>query len=106
MLIKIFITFKESRDFYLSSIRIISLAGVSLLFLLLYLTVGDLSAATYYVSPTGNDNSTGLIGAPFKTIQKAASRVNPGDTVIVKDGTYTDVGDAPAPGARWLWNLP
>jgi hypothetical protein len=31
-----------------------------------------------------------LIGAPFRSIQKAATIVNPGDTVIVKDGTYTD----------------
>jgi hypothetical protein len=48
------------------------------------------SAATYYVSPTGSDSSSGLVGAPFKTIQKAANIVNPGDTVIVKDGIYTD----------------
>ncbi len=46
---------------------------------------------TYYVSPTGDDNSTtGSESAPFKTIQKAANKVNPGDTVIVKNGTYTD----------------
>lgn len=47
-------------------------------------------ATTYYVSPSGNDSNNGLIGAPFKTIQKAADIVNPGDTVIVKDGTYTE----------------
>ncbi len=46
-------------------------------------------AATYYVSPSGSDSSSGLIDTPFKTIQKASDIVNPGDAVIVKDGTYT-----------------
>jgi hypothetical protein len=47
-------------------------------------------AATYFVSPSGSDSNSGSSAAPFKTIQKAANIVNPGDTVIVKDGTYTD----------------
>ena len=52
-------------------------------------------AVIYYVSPAGSDSYPGTRSQPFKTIQKAASIVNPGDTVIVKDGTYTDVGNAP-----------
>src|SRR5574340_1370945 len=56
---------------------------------LLFLS-GEALAATYYVSPAGSDSSNGSVSAPFKTIQKAADSVNPGDTVIVKDGTYTD----------------
>jgi hypothetical protein len=47
-------------------------------------------AATYYVSPAGSDSNSGTLTAPFRTIQKAASLVNAGDTVIVKDGVYTD----------------
>ena len=58
-------------------------------FFLVMLFSSAAQAATYYVSPSGNDSSSGLLGAPFKTIQKAANIVNPGDTVIVKDGTYT-----------------
>jgi len=46
-------------------------------------------AAEYYVATTGSDSNSGSINAPFKTIQKAADIVNPGDTVIVKDGIYT-----------------
>jgi Pel9A-like, right handed beta helix region len=46
-------------------------------------------ADTFYVDPGGSDASAGTASAPFRTIQKAASRVNPGDTVIVRDGTYT-----------------
>jgi hypothetical protein len=48
-------------------------------------------AATYHVSPTGSDANPGTSSAPFLTIQKAANTVNPGDTVIVRDGTYSNV---------------
>jgi hypothetical protein len=43
----------------------------------------------YFVSPGGNDENPGSVKHPFRTIQRAADRVNPGDTVIVEDGTYT-----------------
>jgi len=46
-------------------------------------------AATYYVSPTGNDRYTGTSLKPFRTIQKAADLTKAGDTVIVKNGVYT-----------------
>jgi len=46
-------------------------------------------AATYYVSTTGSDSDAGTSLKPFRTIQKAANLTNPGDTVIVKNGTYT-----------------
>lgn len=52
--------------------------------------LSGVSAKTYYVSPGGSDINSGSAGFPFKTIQKAADIVNPGDTVIVKDGTYID----------------
>ena len=47
----------------------------------------------YYVAKTGNDNNTGTETSPFLTIQKAANVVKPGETVIVKDGTYTTTGE-------------
>ena len=47
---------------------------------------------TYYVATNGNDSSLGSQSSPFRTIQKAADIVNPRDTVIVKDGTYTASG--------------
>jgi hypothetical protein len=50
----------------------------------------EVIGATYYVSPTGSDSSSGNKNAPFRNIQKAADVVKPGDTVIVKDGNYTD----------------
>ncbi|MEH2325714.1 MAG: right-handed parallel beta-helix repeat-containing protein [Nostoc sp.] len=46
---------------------------------------------TYYVSGTGNDNNTGISSSsPFKTIQKAANLTNPGDTVLIMNGVYTN----------------
>lgn len=47
-------------------------------------------AATYYVSPSGSNNNSGTQSAPFSTIQHAANIVNPGDTVVVKNGTYRE----------------
>ena len=47
-------------------------------------------AVTYYVDPTGSDSNPGTSDLPFGTIQRAANVVNPGDTVIVLAGTYTD----------------
>jgi len=44
--------------------------------------------STYYVSPDGNDTAPGTEAAPFKTIQRAASLVDAGDTVVVRAGTY------------------
>lgn len=46
--------------------------------------------ATFWVSPSGVDSNPGTSGAPFRSIQAAANSVNPGDTVIVRNGLYTD----------------
>jgi hypothetical protein len=53
-------------------------------------TVALPAHATYYVAPTGSDGNAGSKAAPFRTIQKAANLVNPGDVVIVGDGVYGD----------------
>jgi parallel beta-helix repeat protein len=53
-----------------------------------FLFASTASAASYYVSTTGNDSASGAIDAPFKTI-KAASRIaKPGDIVNVRGGVY------------------
>ena len=49
------------------------------------------SGVTYYVSTSGNDNNAGTLAAPWRTIQKAANTVQPGDTVQVRAGTYNEV---------------
>ncbi len=46
------------------------------------------AATLYYVAPNGSKRNDGSARRPFATIQEAAARVFPGDTVIVKDGVY------------------
>jgi acid phosphatase len=48
------------------------------------------SGVCYYVAPTGSDSNAGTSTSPFLTIQHAANVVNPGDMVIVRDGTYNN----------------
>lgn len=46
-------------------------------------------ATTWYVSPAGSDSAAGTSPATaFKTLQKAANVVAPGDTVVALPGTY------------------
>jgi len=47
-------------------------------------------AATYYVATNGSDVSSGSIGAPWLTIQKAANTAVAGDTVLIGDGNYNE----------------
>src|SRR5207245_1078284 len=48
------------------------------------------SGVCYYVDGTaGNDANLGTSAQPFRTLQKAADVVNPGDGVLVRDGLYT-----------------
>lgn len=45
-------------------------------------------AATYWVAPGGSDDNAGSEAAPFATIAVAAKRLQPGDTLLIKPGTY------------------
>lgn len=66
----------------------------SLAVLILLLTSLDLAHATdRYVTPNGSPSGDCTIGAPC-TIQRAADIVNPGDVVLVADGTYTTTPSA------------
>jgi len=46
------------------------------------------SAATYYVATTGNDANPGTPDLPWRTLQHAVDSLAPGDTVLVKSGSY------------------
>ena len=50
------------------------------------------AGATYYVDASiGNDGNSGTTEtSPLKTISKATEKVAPGDTVLVKNGTYNE----------------
>ncbi len=44
--------------------------------------------AEYFVATNGNNSAAGTSGAPWQTLQHAASRVAPGDRVAVRPGNY------------------
>src|SRR5439155_22404526 len=47
------------------------------------------SGVCRYVDPAGDDANPGTSSQPFRTLQAAAGVGNPGDVVIVRNGTYT-----------------
>lgn len=47
--------------------------------------------ATYYVATNGNNGNNGSSASPWATIQHAVDTAAAGDTIIIKDGTYTEV---------------
>ena len=53
-------------------------------------------AKTIYVAKTGNDLNPGTPARPLLTIQRAADVVDPGDTVVVEDGLYSNVAQSGA----------
>jgi len=57
-----------------------------------YLISTTRTPKTYYVNASkGNDSNNGLsTSTPFKTIQAAADLTNPGDTVLIMTGVYTN----------------
>jgi parallel beta-helix repeat protein len=63
----------------------------SLLFLsLFFISAGQASASTYFVSPSGSDDNNGSQNAPFETFQKSVSVLNPGDELKINPGTYNE----------------
>ena len=52
--------------------------------------ISSVSGATYYISPTGDDvNGDGTTGNPWATLDGAFQNMQGGDTLIVRNGTYT-----------------
>lgn len=49
-----------------------------------------MASSSYYVDTGGDDANPGTAASPFRTIQKAASVVGAGDTVLVKPGIYAE----------------
>jgi hypothetical protein len=54
-------------------------------------TVATADAAVYFIDKnSGNDSANGSAGSAWKTIAKANNTLKPGDTVIIKKGTYSE----------------
>lgn len=47
-------------------------------------------AETRYIAHWGRDSNSGSISAPWATISHAASQAQPGDTIFVRGGTYSE----------------
>lgn len=60
--------------------------------LLVLISCQCLSAATYYISPSGNDANPGTSSQPYRTIARGVNQAVAGDTILVGDGTYGNEG--------------
>ena len=65
-------------------------------------SAGVAQAATYYVAKTGSDGNPGTQTSPFLTLNRGASVLRPGDTLLVRGGTYAEsfVNGVPS-GTSW-----
>jgi len=75
----------------------------ALLFILISFLPCQMSAADYYVSPTGSDANIGSLSAPWGTINFACSNRLPGDNIYLLAGTYTEKFSVSSSG---ILNLP
>jgi len=74
--------------------------GALIAFTAIASAMGTACAATYYVDGiNGNDANSGTFEQPFETIGKAAGLMVPGDTCMVRRGTYRETV-APAGSGR------
>src|SRR5258707_5058330 len=64
-------------------VRLLPLGGAAALGL-----GGTASAATFYVATNGNDTFNGSSANPWATLQHAVETIAPGDTILVRSGTY------------------
>jgi len=78
--------------------RNVVVAALVVMILLLAQSLAAQVGATYYVSTTGNDGSSGSIGAPWLTIQHAATKAKAGATVYVFGGVYNEFVNFPRSG--------
>jgi parallel beta-helix repeat protein len=50
----------------------------------------EAAAATYYISPTGNNASTGTLSQPWRTIQYGIDKSVTGDVLMARQGIYNE----------------
>ncbi len=56
---------------------------------------------TYYTATSGSDSNPGTLTQPFQTIMHGVSLLQPGDTLLVRGGTYAEaITDIPS-GTSW-----
>ena len=75
----------------------------SLLKVLFLLSCTPLFAVEYHVdrnNPAASDENPGTAEKPFRHIQRAADKVQPGDTIIIHGGTYRESINLKTPGTK------
>ncbi|MEW5869161.1 MAG: right-handed parallel beta-helix repeat-containing protein [Chloroflexota bacterium] len=48
------------------------------------------AASTYYVAPSGSNSNPGTFNLPWLTVQYAVDNLAPGDTLYIRQGTYSE----------------
>ncbi len=61
-----------------------------LLLVLLLPAFSVLSGAEIFVAGNGNDQATGTIAAPLRTIRRGYEQARPGDTIFLREGVYRE----------------
>src|SRR5262245_53990205 len=80
------------------------ICGLALLGGLVHAQKGE--AATYYVAPNGRDANLGTEEQPFQTLGRGVRDLRPGDTLYVKNGTYTGSSQLAHLPSGTSWNNP
>src|SRR5260370_29067159 len=73
--------------------------GMVLISLICVATTAE--AVDCYVARTGSDWDAGTDSEPFRTVAKGVGIAAPGDTIILKDGTYGNEGHISDGGGCW-----
>jgi len=71
-------------------VRLVAVGMKELLFLLFAFWLSPAFAGSYYVATNGNDTNEGSVRSPWATIINAMRKVQPGDTIFVRGGTYAE----------------
>jgi hypothetical protein len=67
------------------------LVALALAFTAQLTTAQSAAASTYYISPNGSDSNSGTsTDSAWKSFKRAWQTLQPGDTLLVMDGTYTE----------------
>jgi parallel beta-helix repeat protein len=56
-------------------------------------TTTVVTTPAYWVSPSGNDGAAGTKAAPWKSLNTALTKLKPGDTLYLMDGTFTETNN-------------
>lgn len=52
--------------------------------------LSEAQVTSFYVSSAGNDANAGTLDAPWRTVAKAANTLGPGQTALIRGGTYSE----------------